>query len=102
MVGGYNSSNTCALAALAESRGVRTYHIEDALQRMEQVKDIRMSVSRPGVSDILVEFQDRYRADDFPDILDELRRKIADAGKNLPPGARTPMIIDDFGDVYGV
>ena len=30
VVGGYNSSNTCALAALAESKGVRTYHIEDA------------------------------------------------------------------------
>ena len=79
-----------------------TYHIEDALQRMEQVKDLRMSVSRPGVSDILVEFKDRYRADDFPNILDELRRKIADAEKNLPPGARKPMVIDDFGDVYGV
>jgi multidrug efflux pump subunit AcrB len=79
-----------------------TYHIEDALQRMEQVKDIRMSVSRPGFSDILVEFQDRYRAEDFPNILDELRRKIADAEKNLPPGAARPMIIDDFGDVYGV
>ena len=30
VIGGYNSSNTCALAALAESHGVRTYHIEDA------------------------------------------------------------------------
>jgi 4-hydroxy-3-methylbut-2-en-1-yl diphosphate reductase len=30
VVGGYNSSNTCALAALALSKGVRTYHIEDA------------------------------------------------------------------------
>ncbi len=30
VVGGYNSSNTCALAALAESKGVRTYHLEDA------------------------------------------------------------------------
>jgi 4-hydroxy-3-methylbut-2-en-1-yl diphosphate reductase len=30
IIGGYNSSNTCALAALAESRGVRSYHIEDA------------------------------------------------------------------------
>ncbi|HEX3927305.1 MAG TPA: 4-hydroxy-3-methylbut-2-enyl diphosphate reductase, partial [Gemmatimonadales bacterium] len=30
VIGGYNSSNTCALAALAASRGVRTYHIEDA------------------------------------------------------------------------
>jgi len=30
VVGGYNSSNTTHLAALARNRGVRTYHIEDA------------------------------------------------------------------------
>lgn len=30
VVGGYNSSNTCHLAALCRSKGVRTYHIEDA------------------------------------------------------------------------
>ena len=30
VIGGYNSSNTCALAALAVSRGVKAYHIEDA------------------------------------------------------------------------
>jgi 4-hydroxy-3-methylbut-2-enyl diphosphate reductase len=30
VIGGYNSSNTCALAALAQSHGVPTYHIEDA------------------------------------------------------------------------
>jgi len=30
VVGGYNSSNTCHLAALVHSRGVRTFHIEDA------------------------------------------------------------------------
>ena len=30
VIGGYNSSNTCALAALAQSRGVTAYHIEDA------------------------------------------------------------------------
>ena len=30
VIGGYNSSNTCALAALAQSRGVMAYHIEDA------------------------------------------------------------------------
>jgi multidrug efflux pump subunit AcrB len=79
-----------------------TYHIEDAIQRLEQLKDIRMTVSRPGVSDILIEFKDKYRAEDFPDIFDELRRKISDAEKNLPPGARKPMVLDDFGDVYGV
>ncbi|MEO8200034.1 MAG: 4-hydroxy-3-methylbut-2-enyl diphosphate reductase [Gemmatimonadota bacterium] len=30
VVGGYNSSNTCHLAALAQSRGIRTYHVEDS------------------------------------------------------------------------
>ncbi len=79
-----------------------TYHIEDAIQRMEQVKEIKMSISRPGMSDISIEFKDKYRADDFPNIYDELRRKIADMKGKLPPGAQDPMVIDDFGDVYGV
>jgi 4-hydroxy-3-methylbut-2-enyl diphosphate reductase len=30
VVGGYNSSNTCHLAALCQRRGVRTFHIEDS------------------------------------------------------------------------
>ena len=30
VVGGYNSSNTCHLAALVHSRGVPVFHIEDA------------------------------------------------------------------------
>ncbi|HVX87658.1 MAG TPA: 4-hydroxy-3-methylbut-2-enyl diphosphate reductase [Gemmatimonadales bacterium] len=30
VVGGYNSSNTCHLAALAVSKGARAYHLEDA------------------------------------------------------------------------
>lgn len=30
VIGGYNSSNTCHLAALAASHGVRTFHVEDA------------------------------------------------------------------------
>ncbi|MET0000081.1 MAG: efflux RND transporter permease subunit, partial [Candidatus Thiodiazotropha lotti] len=79
-----------------------TYHIEDAIQRLEQVKRIKMSISRPGMSDISIEFKDKYRADDFPDIYDELRRKIVDMKNKLPPGAQDPMVIDDFGDVYGV
>ncbi len=79
-----------------------TYVIEDAIQNLEQVKWIKMTVSRPGLADILIDFKDQYRADDFPDIFDELRRKIQDASPNLPPGARDPIILDDFGDVFGV
>jgi len=79
-----------------------TYHLEDAIQRMEQVKRIKMSVSRPGLSDILIDFKDKYRADELPNIFDELRRKVADISPSLPPGAAAPRVIDDFGDVYGV
>lgn len=89
-------------ASAAQVQQEVTYHIEDAIQRMEQVKRLRMSVSRPGVSDILIEFKDSYRAAEFPAIFDELRRKIADVRPQLPPGADEPLVIDDFGDIYGV
>jgi len=79
-----------------------TYHLEDAIQKMPQIKRIKMSVSRPGLSDILIDFKDEYKADDLPDIFDELRRKIADVRPYLPPGASEPIVLDDFGDVYGV
>jgi multidrug efflux pump subunit AcrB len=79
-----------------------TYHVEDAIQLMEQVKWIKRSISRPGMSDITIEFKDRYRADDFPNIYDELRRKIADMEHRLPPGAQAPIVVDSFADVYGI
>ncbi len=88
-------------ASAREVQDEVTYHIEDALQRMEQVKNLKMSVSRPGVSDITVEFKDEYRSADFPNIFDELRRKMADVRPRLPPGASAPIVIDDFGDVFG-
>ncbi|MCU7842994.1 MAG: efflux RND transporter permease subunit [Candidatus Thiodiazotropha sp. (ex Monitilora ramsayi)] len=89
-------------ATAKEVRDEVTYHIEDAIQRMEQIKRIKMSISRPGMSDIAIDFKDKYRGDDFPNIYDELRRKIADMKAKLPPGAQDPIIVDDFGDVYGV
>jgi multidrug efflux pump subunit AcrB len=79
-----------------------TYHIEEAIQLMGQVDSIDMSISRPGMSDIKIEFKNTYRAEDFPDIYDELRRKLKDMEHKLPPGALPPRVIDDFGDVYGV
>lgn len=79
-----------------------TYHLEDTIQKMPQVKRIKMSVSRPGLSDILIDFKDEYKSADLPDIFDELRRKIADIKPSLPPGANAPIVLDDFGDVYGI
>ncbi|TDG15366.1 efflux RND transporter permease subunit [Seongchinamella unica] len=89
-------------ATAREVQNELTYHLEDAIQLMPQVKRIKMSVSRPGLSDILIEFKDEYQAEDLPDIFDELRRKIADVKPSLPPGASAPIVLDDFGDVYGI
>lgn len=79
-----------------------TYHIEEAIQKLPQLKRIKMSISRPGLSDIEIEFKDQYTTKDFPDIYDELRRKIADMRSKLPPGAGDPVVVDDFADVYGL
>ncbi len=89
-------------ATAREVQNELTYHLEDAIQRMPQIKRIKMSVSRPGLSDILIDFKDEYQAEELPNIFDELRRKIADVTPSLPPGAVAPMVLDDFGDVYGI
>ncbi len=75
--------------------------IEIAVQQMGQIKKVT-SVSSPGRSMISVDMKDRYGARDLPQIWDELRRKVRDMQGQLPPGAGEPIIIDDFGDVYGV
>jgi multidrug efflux pump subunit AcrB len=89
-------------ATALEVQNELTYHLEDAIQKLPQVKWIKMSVSRPGLSDILIDFKDEYKAKDLPNIFDELRRKIADVTPQLPPGAQAPIVLADFGDVYGV
>jgi multidrug efflux pump subunit AcrB len=89
-------------ATAREVQDELTYHLEDAIQKMPQLKRIKMSVSRPGLSDILIDFKDEYKSADLPNIFDELRRKIADVRPLLPPGAQAPIVLDDFGDVYGV
>jgi len=89
-------------ASPGEVRTEVTYHIEDAIQQMEQVKELKMSISREGMSEVSIKFEDRYKGPDFPNIYDELRRKISDVQSRLPPGAGPSVVVDDFADVYGV
>lgn len=89
-------------ASADEVRTEVTYHVEDAVQKLEQLRHIKQSTSRAGYSEVKIEFKKQYRKKDFPAIYDELRRKIADVQAELPPGALPPMIIDDFADVYGI
>jgi len=74
--------------------------LEQAVQEMPQLKNI-YSTSTAGVSTIKVDIKDQYWSPELPQIWDELRKKIEDAAKKLPPGVETPSVFDDFGFVYG-
>lgn len=77
-----------------------TDRIEIAIQEMPQLKYVK-SISRPGLAIVQVEILPKYTSEKLPQIWDELRKKVRDASKDLPPGAGEPIVADDFGDVYG-
>jgi multidrug efflux pump subunit AcrB len=79
-----------------------TNPIEDACQQLGQVKRVESESSR-GRSVVTVVIQDRFHRDTIPQVWDELRRNVADVQPQLPPPVRgTSVVIDDFGDVYGI
>ncbi|QJB56739.1 efflux RND transporter permease subunit [Pseudodesulfovibrio sp. zrk46] len=75
--------------------------IESAAQQLGQLEKVS-SVNNPGQSIVTVEIQDKYDKTTLPQVWDELRRKVNDAQGELPPGAGPSLVIDDFGDVYGI
>ncbi len=78
-----------------------TDEIEMAVQKLGQLDEIE-SRSIPGLSTVTVSIQDRYDQATLPQVWDELRRKVGDAQRSLPPGAGPSIVVDDYGDVYGV
>ncbi|MGH1472506.1 MAG: efflux RND transporter permease subunit [Cellvibrionaceae bacterium] len=80
-----------------------TEPLEKAIQQMAEVDTIE-SVSTTGKSEITVEI--KYDASptkaDLQLIWTKLRNKVNDAALALPPGAGTPYVADDFGDVFGL
>lgn len=77
-----------------------TDRIELSIQEMSQLKNVYSS-SRAGLSIIKVDIKDQYPKNEIPQVWDELRRKVGDVEGELPPGAGTPVVSDDFGDVFG-
>lgn len=76
--------------------------IENACQQLDQLRRVESESSR-GLSIVTVVIKDKFHKDRIPQVWDELRRKINDAQFQLPPSARgTSLVIDDFGDVYGI
>ena len=79
-----------------------TNPIETACQQLGQLERVD-SLSTRGRSVVSAKILDRYHKEAIPQVWDELRRKISDAQAKLPPSVRgSSMVIDDFGDVFGI
>jgi multidrug efflux pump subunit AcrB len=79
-----------------------TNPIESACQQLGQLKRVE-SESLRGRSVVTAVIEDRFHKDAIPQVWDELRRKINDVQPQLPPSVRgRSMVIDNFGDVYGI
>src|SRR5262245_40309121 len=79
-----------------------TNPIERACQQLGQLDRVESESSR-GMSIVTARIMDRYHRDRIPQVWDELRRKINDVQPQLPPSVRgRSMVVDDFGDVYGI
>ncbi|MEO1912439.1 MAG: efflux RND transporter permease subunit, partial [Myxococcales bacterium] len=78
-----------------------TDELEIAVQQMGQLDEVK-SKSERGLSTLTVSIKANYDKTSLPQVWDELRRKIGDAQRSLPPGAGPSLVIDDYGDVYGV
>jgi len=88
-------------ASAAEVEEEVTNVIEQAAQQLGQIKRVESRSSR-GLSWVKVSMQDKFDKNSLPQVWDELRRKVNDAQRSLPPGAGPSSINDDFGDVYGI
>ena len=88
-------------ASAAEVEEEVTDRIEIAVQKLAQLDEIE-SRSIRGLSTLTVTIKNQYDRNSLPQVWDELRRKVGDAQSELPPGAGPSLVIDDYGDVYGV
>ena len=88
-------------ASAAQVEEEVTNLIEKACQEMGQIERVESKSSR-DLSIVQVTMKDKYDKTTLPQVWDELRRKVNDYQRQLPPGAGPSIVNDDFGDVYGV
>ncbi len=75
--------------------------VEKAVKTMGDVYRIE-SRSEADYSEVIVELHPTVSLDDVEQKWDILRRKVQGVIPDLPAGAQTPVVLDDFGDVYGL
>lgn len=73
--------------------------LEDVVKEIPEL-DFVKSESRTGVSIVTVNIKESYKH--MRPIWDNLRRKVEDAGDEMPEGVIGPYVNDEFGDVYGI
>ncbi|MGI5832026.1 MAG: efflux RND transporter permease subunit [Thermoguttaceae bacterium] len=75
--------------------------IEEAAQQIKGFKTTR-SLSKPGQSIVFVELLETFPVENIDKAWVELRNKMDIAALKLPIEAFTPIVNDDFGEVYGI
>ncbi len=75
--------------------------LEKAIRSAREVSDIE-STSINDVSIIYVSLNTTVQNKDIEQYWDILRRKVDAASASLPSGSNKPIVIDDYGDVYGL
>jgi multidrug efflux pump subunit AcrB len=75
--------------------------LEKAIQTMGDLKKTE-SRSEADYSEITVELDPTVSPEEIEQKWDILRRKVKRASADLPSKARPPIVVDDFGDVYGL
>ncbi len=80
-----------------------TYPVEQALQQMSSLDEV-ISTSSAGLSQITPRIEKTYGGAELEQEWDNLRRRVRDMviRGELPPGTSEPLILDDFGDVFGL
>ena len=75
--------------------------LEKSIRSMGHIDNVE-SYSYNDLSLIQIELTTTTRDDEVEQCWDMLRRKVNDARASLPDGAGTPIVKDDFGNVYGM
>ncbi len=77
-----------------------TDKIEIALRKIPNA-DVD-SVSKAGYSEVHIKIEESTPSKEIDQQWDIVRKKINDVRASLPLGALTPVVLDDYGDVYGM
>lgn len=88
-------------ASAAEVAEEVTDVVERAVQQMGQLDRVT-SRSERGRSTVTATIKVQYDRTTLPQVWNELRSRVGDVQRQLPPGATASLVRDDFGDVFGI